>query len=94
MLFISTTFYFLVGLEYNNNPLYECNVSIEDKQSINHYPSCWFSCQHLALQAKEVFSQAVYDSVIKQYSVLKAAIYGCQGLNASNSVVSLSQPWF
>ncbi|XP_065035104.1 glycerol-3-phosphate acyltransferase, chloroplastic-like isoform X2 [Musa acuminata AAA Group] len=44
--------------------------------------------------AKEVFSQAVYDSVIKQYSVLKAAIYGCQGLNASNFVVSLSQPWF
>ncbi|CAL9091274.1 unnamed protein product [Musa textilis] len=44
-------------------------------------------------EAKEVFSQAAYDSMIEHYNVLECAIYGCKGLNASNSIVSLSQPW-
>ncbi|XP_065037626.1 glycerol-3-phosphate acyltransferase, chloroplastic-like isoform X3 [Musa acuminata AAA Group] len=44
-------------------------------------------------EAKEVFSQAAYDSMIEHYNVLETAIYGCKGLNASNSIVSLSQPW-
>ncbi|KAG6507735.1 glycerol-3-phosphate acyltransferase ATS12, chloroplastic-like isoform X1 [Zingiber officinale] len=44
-------------------------------------------------QAKEAFSLAVYKSVIEQYNVLESAIYGHQGLNASNSTISLSQPW-
>ncbi|KAK9144241.1 hypothetical protein Sjap_004144 [Stephania japonica] len=43
-------------------------------------------------EAKEAFSLALYHSVIQQYHVLKAAIHGNQGLNASNSMVSLSQP--
>ncbi|XP_077234931.1 phospholipid/glycerol acyltransferase family protein [Tasmannia lanceolata] len=44
-------------------------------------------------EVKEVFSQALYDSVTEQYNVLKSAAYGNQGLDASNSTVSLSQPW-
>lgn len=45
------------------------------------------------LQAKAAVSKALYASVTEQYSVLKSAIHGNQGLDASNSVVSLSQPW-
>lgn len=44
-------------------------------------------------KAKEVFSQALYNSVTEQYSVLKSAILEYNGIDASNSVVSLSQPW-
>ncbi|RWW32445.1 hypothetical protein BHE74_00018972 [Ensete ventricosum] len=47
----------------------------------------------LVLQAKKAFSLALYGSVIEQYNVLESAIYGYQGLNASNSLISLSQPW-
>ncbi|WOK99042.1 glycerol-3-phosphate acyltransferase, chloroplastic-like [Canna indica] len=43
-------------------------------------------------QAKKAFSQALYNSVVSQYDVLKSAIYGDKGLDASNSVISLSQP--
>lgn len=44
-------------------------------------------------EAKEAYSQALYSSVTEQYDVLKSAIYGYNGLDASNSVVCLSQPW-
>ncbi|ONK55761.1 uncharacterized protein A4U43_C10F720 [Asparagus officinalis] len=44
-------------------------------------------------EAKEAYAQALYDSVTEQYDVLKSAIYGYDGVNASNSVVTLSQPW-
>ncbi|XP_072962496.1 glycerol-3-phosphate acyltransferase ATS12, chloroplastic isoform X1 [Typha angustifolia] len=49
-------------------------------------------CENLE-EAKEVFSDILYNSVTQHYDVLKSAIYGFEGLNASNSVVSLSQPW-
>ena len=45
------------------------------------------------LQAKEAYSQALYDSMCQQYNVLKTAVHGAQGLEASTSSVSLSQPW-
>ncbi|KAF6148575.1 hypothetical protein GIB67_042534 [Kingdonia uniflora] len=44
-------------------------------------------------EARAVYSQALYSSVTKQYKVLNSAIHGNQGLKASNSVASLSQPW-
>ncbi|MQM11659.1 hypothetical protein Taro_044568 [Colocasia esculenta] len=44
-------------------------------------------------EAKMTVSDALYNSVCEQYRVLKSAIYGCQGLDASNSIVSLSQTW-
>ncbi|XP_064995676.1 glycerol-3-phosphate acyltransferase, chloroplastic isoform X5 [Musa acuminata AAA Group] len=43
--------------------------------------------------AKKAFVWALYGSVIEQYNVLESAIYGFQGLNASNSIISLSLPW-
>ncbi|XWS49298.1 hypothetical protein CRYUN_Cryun13aG0151800 [Craigia yunnanensis] len=42
---------------------------------------------------KDVYTQAVYKSVTEQYNVLKSAIHGKQGLEASTAGVSLSQPW-
>ncbi|MFS7926584.1 putative glycerol-3-phosphate 1-O-acyltransferase [Helianthus anomalus] len=33
------------------------------------------------LQAKEAYSRALYDSVRRQYNVLKTAIHGAQGLD-------------
>ncbi|XP_022159428.1 glycerol-3-phosphate acyltransferase, chloroplastic [Momordica charantia] len=44
-------------------------------------------------EAREAYSKALFDSVAMQYSLLKAAIYGRQGLGASTADVSLSQPW-
>ncbi|URD87242.1 glycerol-3-phosphate acyltransferase [Musa troglodytarum] len=44
-------------------------------------------------EAKKAFSRALYGSIIEQYNVLESAIYRYQGLNASNSIISLSQPW-
>ncbi|XP_064995675.1 glycerol-3-phosphate acyltransferase ATS12, chloroplastic isoform X4 [Musa acuminata AAA Group] len=44
-------------------------------------------------EAKKAFVWALYGSVIEQYNVLESAIYGFQGLNASNSIISLSLPW-
>ncbi|ESR45967.1 hypothetical protein CICLE_v10001047mg [Citrus x clementina] len=44
-------------------------------------------------EAKEVYTQAFYNSVTEQYNVLKSAIHGQQGLKASIPSVSLSQPW-
>ncbi|XP_064952033.1 glycerol-3-phosphate acyltransferase, chloroplastic-like isoform X6 [Musa acuminata AAA Group] len=44
-------------------------------------------------EAKKAFVWALYGPVIEQYSVLESAIYGYQGLNASNSIISLSRPW-
>ncbi|XP_027359720.1 glycerol-3-phosphate acyltransferase, chloroplastic isoform X2 [Abrus precatorius] len=43
--------------------------------------------------AKEVYTKALYDSVTDQYNVLKSAIHGKEGFQASTPVVSLSQPW-
>ncbi|XP_039142072.1 glycerol-3-phosphate acyltransferase ATS12, chloroplastic isoform X3 [Dioscorea cayenensis subsp. rotundata] len=44
-------------------------------------------------KAKDAFSQALYDSVLEQYDTLKSAIYGHKGLNASNLMIALSQPF-
>ncbi|PWA43531.1 Glycerol-3-phosphate O-acyltransferase, alpha helical bundle, N-terminal [Artemisia annua] len=44
-------------------------------------------------EAKEAYSQALYDSICQQYNVLKTAVHGAQGLEASTASVSLSQPW-
>ncbi|GAB2273436.1 Glycerol-3-phosphate acyltransferase ATS12, chloroplastic [Dionaea muscipula] len=44
-------------------------------------------------EAKKLYTQALYDSVLEQYKVLQAAIHGKQGLLASSPSVSLSQPW-
>ncbi|KAF7829185.1 glycerol-3-phosphate acyltransferase, chloroplastic isoform X1 [Senna tora] len=44
-------------------------------------------------KAKEVYSQEFYNSVTQQYNVLKSAIHGQKGLEASTPNVSLSQPW-
>ncbi|KGN60352.1 hypothetical protein Csa_001172 [Cucumis sativus] len=44
-------------------------------------------------EVREAYSKALYDSVAKQYNVLKAAIDGKQELEASVADVSLSQPW-
>ncbi|KAG5067751.1 hypothetical protein JHK85_000128 [Glycine max] len=44
-------------------------------------------------KAKEVFTKALYDSVTEQYNVLKSAIHGKKGFEASTPVVSLSQSW-
>ncbi|XP_047179811.1 glycerol-3-phosphate acyltransferase, chloroplastic isoform X2 [Vigna umbellata] len=44
-------------------------------------------------KAKDVFTKALYDSVTEQYNVLKSAIHGKKGFEASTPVVSLSQPW-
>ncbi|XP_031250782.1 glycerol-3-phosphate acyltransferase, chloroplastic-like [Pistacia vera] len=43
-------------------------------------------------EAREAYTQALYDSVNEQYNVLKSAIHGKQGLQASIPSVSLSQP--
>lgn len=44
-------------------------------------------------EAKGAFSVALYHAVTEQYNILKSAIYEHQGLDASDSRVSLSQPW-
>ncbi|OIV94435.1 hypothetical protein TanjilG_25497 [Lupinus angustifolius] len=44
-------------------------------------------------KAKDAYSKAVYISVNEQYNVLKSAIHGKKGLEASTHKVSLSQPW-
>ncbi|XVF52040.1 hypothetical protein PTKIN_Ptkin04bG0233200 [Pterospermum kingtungense] len=44
-------------------------------------------------EVKDVCTQALYKSVSEQYNVLKSAIHGKQGLEASTAAVSLSQPW-
>ncbi|XP_057977182.1 glycerol-3-phosphate acyltransferase, chloroplastic isoform X2 [Malania oleifera] len=44
-------------------------------------------------EVKEAYSKALHDSVTEQYNVLKSAIHGKQGLEASIPDVSLSQPW-
>ncbi|PWA39262.1 glycerol-3-phosphate O-acyltransferase, chloroplast [Artemisia annua] len=36
-------------------------------------------------EAKEAYSQALYDSICQQYNVLKAAVHGAQGLEASTA---------
>ncbi|CAL0314178.1 unnamed protein product [Lupinus luteus] len=44
-------------------------------------------------KAKESYSKALYDSVNEQYDVLRSAIRGKKGLEASTPKVPLSQPW-
>ncbi|XP_004300201.1 PREDICTED: glycerol-3-phosphate acyltransferase, chloroplastic isoform X2 [Fragaria vesca subsp. vesca] len=44
-------------------------------------------------EAKEAYTQALYNVVTEQYNVLKSAIHGKQGLKASTPNVSLSQTW-
>ncbi|XP_020978420.1 glycerol-3-phosphate acyltransferase, chloroplastic isoform X2 [Arachis ipaensis] len=44
-------------------------------------------------QAKDDSTKVLYDSVTEQYTVLKAAVHGKKGLQASTPKVSLSQPW-
>ncbi|XP_030946620.1 glycerol-3-phosphate acyltransferase, chloroplastic isoform X2 [Quercus lobata] len=44
-------------------------------------------------EAKDLYTQAVYNVVMEQYNVLKSAIHAKQGLEASTPSVSLSQPW-
>ncbi|KAL7166787.1 hypothetical protein ACSBR2_037464 [Camellia fascicularis] len=44
-------------------------------------------------EAKMAYTQALYDSVVDQYNVLKSAIHGKKGLEASVPTISLSQPW-
>uniref|UniRef100_A0A0D9XMX1 Glycerol-3-phosphate acyltransferase, chloroplastic n=1 Tax=Leersia perrieri TaxID=77586 RepID=A0A0D9XMX1_9ORYZ len=44
-------------------------------------------------ECREKFSEALYNSVIDQYNVLKSAIFRGRGAVSSNSDISLSQPW-
>ncbi|KAJ8754403.1 hypothetical protein K2173_002854 [Erythroxylum novogranatense] len=44
-------------------------------------------------EAKEAYSEVLYNSVNEQYDVLKSAIQGKRGLEASTSAILLSQPW-
>lgn len=44
-------------------------------------------------EARTVYTRTLYESVSQQYNILKSAIHGKQGLEASTSAVSLSQPW-
>lgn len=54
----------------------------------------YFSMNWLSFgQAKDAYAQALYKSVTDQYNVLKSAVHGKQGLEASSADVSLSQPW-
>ncbi|XP_057467159.1 glycerol-3-phosphate acyltransferase, chloroplastic isoform X2 [Actinidia eriantha] len=44
-------------------------------------------------ESKMAYAKALYDSVTEQYNVLKCAIHGRKGLEASVASISLSQPW-
>ncbi|PKA55733.1 Glycerol-3-phosphate acyltransferase, chloroplastic [Apostasia shenzhenica] len=44
-------------------------------------------------EAKEACSNAMYDAVSEQYNILRSAIEEHKGLDASDSMVFLSQPW-
>ncbi|KAL6985710.1 Glycerol-3-phosphate dehydrogenase [NAD(+)] [Sarracenia purpurea var. burkii] len=44
-------------------------------------------------ESKMAYTQALYDSITEQYNVLKCAIHGQKGLEASVPTISLSQPW-
>ncbi|MED6205947.1 hypothetical protein PIB30_022393 [Stylosanthes scabra] len=56
-------------------------------------PPISFSASGNPEQAKDAYTKALYDSVTEQYNVLKAAVHGKKGLQASTPKVSLSQPW-
>ncbi|KAM4073319.1 hypothetical protein ACB094_10G009400 [Castanea mollissima] len=51
------------------------------------------ACENPEEQAKDLYTQAVYNAVMEQYNVLRSAIHAKQGLEASTPSVSLSQPW-
>ncbi|PON63284.1 hypothetical protein PanWU01x14_131940 [Parasponia andersonii] len=44
-------------------------------------------------EAREAYTEALYNSITEQYNVLKSAVHGKQGFKASSPNVSLSQPW-
>ncbi|XP_074264662.1 glycerol-3-phosphate acyltransferase, chloroplastic-like isoform X3 [Silene latifolia] len=44
-------------------------------------------------EVKSTYAHVLHDSVNEQYKVLKAAIHGKQGLEASTPALSLLQPW-
>uniref|UniRef100_A0A452YQU3 Glycerol-3-phosphate acyltransferase, chloroplastic n=1 Tax=Aegilops tauschii subsp. strangulata TaxID=200361 RepID=A0A452YQU3_AEGTS len=44
-------------------------------------------------EARGIFSEALYNSVVDQYNVLKSAIFRDRGAVSSNPAISLSQPW-
>ncbi|KAK4788426.1 hypothetical protein SAY86_019745 [Trapa natans] len=44
-------------------------------------------------EAKDVYCQALFNSVNDQYDVLRCAIHGQQGFRASTPTILLSQPW-
>ncbi|KAL6641522.1 hypothetical protein ACP70R_019703 [Stipagrostis hirtigluma subsp. patula] len=44
-------------------------------------------------EGRELFTKALYNSVVNQYNVLKSAIFRDNGTAASSPVISLSQPW-
>ncbi|GMJ12526.1 ACYLTRANSFERASE 1 [Hibiscus trionum] len=56
------------------------------------FPEISAACEK-SEEAKDAYAQALYKSVNEQYNVLKSAIHGKQGLEASTAGVSLSQPW-
>lgn len=45
------------------------------------------------LQARAVYSAAVFEKVVEQYAVLEAAVHGSKGLASSTEEVRLQQPW-
>jgi glycerol-3-phosphate O-acyltransferase len=45
------------------------------------------------LQAREKFTETLYNSVVDQYNVLKSAIFRDRGAVSLNPAISLSQPW-
>ncbi|GMJ15110.1 ACYLTRANSFERASE 1 [Hibiscus trionum] len=52
-----------------------------------------FAAGEKSEEVKDVYTQALYKSVTEQYNVLKSALHGKQGLEASTAGVALSQPW-
>ncbi|KAG0462030.1 hypothetical protein HPP92_020506 [Vanilla planifolia] len=66
-------------------------VGLSVAPELNFYDVC-VHCEKPE-EAKEAFSIAVYNAVTEQYNILKSAIYEHKGFNASDSNVSLSQPW-
>ena len=45
------------------------------------------------LQAREVFSKAVFQAVCSNYATLEEAVNGGKGLHAASTSCTLAQPW-
>jgi len=54
---------------------------------------CFPSVLFFFIQGRELFTDTLYSSVVNQYNVLKSAIFRDCGADASNTAISLSQPW-